>query len=340
MQIPEHTNNFIFYNSEDGQIKIQVIIDDKNETIWASQKAIAEIFGVSKSTISEHLSSIYQSEELEKTSTIRNFRTVQKEGNRQVKRDIEYYNLDVIISVGYRVNSLQATTFRKWATNTLREYLIKGFALDDQRLKQGNQLFDKDYFAELLERIREIRASERRFYQKVTDIYMTSIDYDVNSPITKDFFASVQNKLNWAITHQTASEIIVNRADIEKPNMGLTTWKKQKENGKILKSDVSIAKNYLNEKELSELNRIVSMFLDYAENIAEKKERKLTMRDWVEKLNSFLQFNEYDLLNHLGKVSKEVAQKTAEDIYTKFRVIQDKNYQSDFDKFIKELKEK
>jgi len=337
MQIPEYTNNFIFYNSEDGQIKIQVIIDDKNETIWASQKAIAEIFGVNKSGVSRHLKNIFDNGELDKNSVVAFFATT---GDDKKTYQVEYYNLDVIISVGYRVNSLQATTFRKWATNTLREYLIKGFALDDQRLKQGNQLFDKDYFAELLERIREIRSSERRFYQKVTDIYMTSIDYDVNSPITKDFFASVQNKLHWAITHQTASEIIVNRADIEKPNMGLTTWKKQKENGKILKSDVSIAKNYLNEKELSELNRIVSMFLDYAENIAEKKERKLTMRDWVEKINSFLQFNEYDLLNHLGKVSKEVAQKTAEDIYTKFRVIQDKNYQSDFDKFIKGLKEK
>jgi len=335
----QNTNNFIFYRAENGQVKIQVIIDDKNETIWASQKAIAEIFGVEAHTVNYHLGNIYESSELEQSATARKIRVVQTEGNRQVKREIEYYNLDVIISVGYRVNSTEATAFRKWATNVLREYLIKGFALDDERLKQGNQLFGKDYFAELLERIREIRASERLFYQKITDIYMTASDYDVNSPITKKFFANVQNKLHWAITHQTAAEIINDRVGIEKPNMGLTSWKNQKKDGKILKTDVSVAKNYLTEKELSELNRVVSMLLDFAENTAQRQ-IKMTMKDWIKRLDDFLQFNGYELLGNLGKISAEIAKVKAEKIYTEFRVEQDKNYVSDFDRFVKKIKEK
>jgi len=333
------TDNFIFYQSETGQIKIQVIVDDKNETIWASQKAMAEIFGVSKSTISEHLTNIFATGELQQNATVRNFRTVQTEGSRQVKREIEYYNLDAIISVGYRVNSVQATAFRKWATSVLREYMIKGFALDDERLKQQGQLFGKDYFSELLERIREIRASERLFYQKITDIYTTAIDYDAQSPVSQEFFATVQNKLHFAITHQTAAEIIQNRSDPQKENMGLTSWKGQKKGNKILKSDVSIAKNYLTEKELSELNRIVSMYLDYAENQAQRN-MKMTMHDWKDKLNAFLQFNEYDLLQNTGTVSAKVAKRIAETNYEQYRIQQDTTYNSDFDRFVKKIRKK
>jgi len=335
----EQQDNFIFYQSENGQIKIQVLIDNENETIWASQKAMAEIFGVESHTINYHLSNIYETHELEHISTTRKIRVVQTEGSRQVKREIEYYNLDAIISVGYRVNSVQATAFRRWATGVLKEYLIKGFVLDDERLKNQGQLFGKDYFAELLERIREIRASERLFYQKVTDIYTTASDYDPNSPITKEFFATVQNKLHFAITHQTAAEIVKSRSDPQKENMGLTSWKGQKKGGKILKSDVSVAKNYLTQKELSELNRIVSMYLDYAENQAQRN-RTMTMKDWIEKIDAFLQFNEYDILKNAGKVSAEIAKKIAEDHYKEFRIQQDKTYQSDFDRFVKKIHKK
>jgi len=335
----EQQDNFIFYQSENGQIKIQVLIDDKNETIWASQKAMAEIFGVESHTINYHLSNIYETHELEHISTTRKIRVVQTEGSRQVKREIEYYNLDAIISVGYRVNSVQATAFRRWATGVLKEFMIKGFALDDERLKNQGQLFGKDYFAELLERIREIRASERLFYQKVTDIYATAIDYDPKSPITKDFCANVQNKLHFAITHQTAAEIVKNRSNPQKANMGLTSWKGQKKGEKVLKSDVSIAKNYLTQKELSELNRLVSMYLDYAENQAERN-RTMTMKDWIEKIDAFLQFNEYDILKNVGKVSAEIAKKIAEQNFKQFRVHQDLTHQSDFDRFVKKVSKK
>jgi len=333
---PEQSN-FLFYTTDEGEVNVEVFLQD--ETVWLTQKAMAELFGVVKSTISEHLSNIYDSEELDKEATVRKFRTVQQEGDREVSRELEYYNLDAIISVGYRVNSFQATQFRKWATRTLKEYLTKGFALDDERLKQGKKLFSKDYFDELLERVREIRASERRFYQKITDIFAEcSIDYDPQAPITRKFYATVQNKLHWAITGQTAAEIIKSRADAVKPNMGLKTWKKAPK-GKILKSDVSTAKNYLSEKELKELNRIVTMYLDYAELQAERQVA-MTMEDWVERLNAFLEFNDYEILDNPGKVSAAVAKELAEDEYDKFRVIQDKNYESDFDKSIKELKDK
>jgi hypothetical protein len=333
----EQQSGFLLYNTPDGEVRIEVAL--KDETVWLTQKAMAELFGVVKSTISEHLSNIYETGELDKEATVRNFRTVQQEGERTVKRNLEYYNLDAIISVGYRVNSIQATHFRKWATKTLREFLVKGFVLDDERLKQGETLFGKDYFDELLERIREIRASERRFYQKITDIYaQCSIDYDPNSEITQTFYKMVQNKLHWAISGHTAAELIAKRADAEKPNMGLTTWKRAPK-GKILKRDISTAKNYLSEKELKSLNRIVTMYLDYAESQAERQ-NAMTMEDWIKKLDGFLEFNDYEILQDAGKVSAKVAKELAEKEYEKFRPIQDKAFESDFDKLIEETKKR
>ncbi len=333
----EEQVSFLLYTSNQGDIRVDVALED--ETVWLSQKAMANLFGVSTPTISEHLANIYDTLELTKTTTVRNFRTVQQEGDREVTRNIEYYNLDAIISVGYRVNSVEATQFRKWATKTLREFLIKGFAIDDERLKQGKTLFGKDYFDELLERVREIRASERRFYQKITDIYAeASIDYDPSAEITRTFYKTVQNKLHLAITGNTAAELIKERADSKKPNMGLKTWKKAPK-GKVLKSDVSVAKNYLKEKELSGLNRIVSMYLDYAENQAERQ-MTMTMQDWVEKLDAFLNFNDYEILKNAGKVSAKVAKKLAEDEYEKFRPIQDKAFESDFDRLVKKTKKR
>lgn len=271
-------------------------------------------------------------------ATIRKIRIVQKEGGRDVAREIDFYNLDAIIAIGYRVNSYQATQFRIWATKTLREFIIKGFVLDDERLKQGSR-FGKDYFDELLERIREIRASERRFYLKITDIYeQCSIDYDKKAEITQAFFKTVQNKLHWAITGKTAAEIIAQRADATKPNMGLKTWEKTP-GGKIYKGDISVAKNYLIEKEIKELERIVSMYLDYAENQA-ARQKPMKMADWVQKLDAFLQFNEYEILGHAGKVSHEVALKLAKEEYKKFRVKQDKRFESDFDQEVKKIQAK
>lgn len=323
-------SQFIFYQGEDGSVKIQVILGD--ETIWATQNSIAEIFETTKQNVSYHLSNIYSEGELVKGATVKEILTVQREGNRNVSRNIEFYNLDVIISVGYRISSPKATTFRIWATSVLKEYMIKGFALDDERLKQGKQAFGKDYFDELLERIREIRASERRFYLKITDIYATAIDYDKNAPITQLFFKTVQNKLEYAITKHTASEIIRSRADSNKPNMGLTTWKNIRKGGKIQKSDVGVAKNYLTEDEISELNILVNMYLDYAE-LQAKRNRTMTMKDWAEKLDTFLQFNEYDLLKDSGRMRADVAKSFAEKEYDKFRVIQDREYKSDYERF-------
>jgi len=334
--VPDQSN-FLFYRGDDGSVKIEVIIQD--ETVWLPLNRIAELFGTSKQNISYHLQNIYKEGELNRGSTVKEILTVQQEGGREVSRNIEYYNLDAIISVGYRVNSAQATKFRIWATKTLKEYLIKGFALDDERLKQGGTLFGKDYFDELLERIREIRASERRFYQKITDIYaQCSIDYDPNSEITQTFYKTVQNKLHWAITGHTAAELIAKRADAEKPNMGLTTWKRAPK-GKVLKSDISTAKNYLSEKELKSLNRIVTMYLDYAESQAERQ-NAMTMEDWIEKLDGFLEFNDYEILQDAGKFSAKVAKKLAEEEYEKFRPIQDKAFESDFDKLVEETKKK
>lgn len=318
----------VLYQTEDGNVDVSVYYHD--ETFWLNQKAMGELFGVASNTITYHLQEIFKSGELNELSTARKFRVVQKEGSRNVTRELVFYNLDAIISVGYRVNSIQATRFRQWATATLKEFMIKGFVLNDDMLKNGPK-FGKDYFDELLERIKEIRASERRFYQKITDIYAEcSYDYDPQSEITKTFFKTVQNKLLFAITGHTAPEIIYDRADSTQENMGLTTWKNAP-NGKILKSDVKVSKNYLSQKELSGLNDIVSMYLDYAENQA-KRNKLMSMNDWVTKLDSFLQFNEYDLMQNLGKVSRTVAEQLAVNEYEKYRVIQDTSYKSDFDK--------
>ena len=330
------TFEVLFYTAPEGSSHIEVFYED--ETFWLSQKKMGELFGVDVRTVNEHLNNIFTTNELVKDSTIRNFRIVQKEGSRQVSRGVDFYNLDAIIAVGYRVNSIEATRFRIWSTKTLREFIIKGFVLDDERLKQGKK-FGKDYFDELLERIREIRASERRFYQKITDIYaQCSIDYDPRSEVTHNFYKMVQNKLHWAITGHTAAEIIAERAKAEKPNMGLTAWKNAPK-GKILKTDVAIAKNYLNEPELDELNRIVSMYLDYAENQARRK-IPMSMKDWAARLDNFLQFNEYAVLKDAGRISAEIAKKLAEQQYDQYRILQDHNYVSDFDEAIKDLEKK
>lgn len=332
---PQH-NDIIFYNTPTGDVKIEVIFND--ETFWLTQKRMAELFGVEVPAINKHLSNIYETGELDEKATISILETVQQEGTRMVKRNVEFYNLDAIIAVGYRVNSHQATQFRIWATKTLREFIIKGFVLDDERLKQGKR-FGKDYFDELLERIREIRASERRFYLKITDIYeQCSIDYNKDAEITQKFFKTVQNKLHWAITGKTAAELIADRADASQPNMGLTTWKNAPK-GKILKTDIGTAKNYLQEKEMKELERIVTMYLDFAELQAERQ-IPMKMADWVTRLDAFLQFNEYQILKDAGKVSHEVAMKLAEKEYEKFRVIQDRNFESDFEKEVKKITDK
>ncbi len=325
-------SEIILYTTPQGNVRLEVIVQD--ETVWLTQKAMGELFGVAKSTISEHLSNIFLSQELIESSVVRKIRTTATDGKNY---NTQFYNLDAIISVGYRVNSQQATQFRIWATQTLKEFIIKGFVLDDERLKQGKKLFGKDYFDELLERIREIRASERRFYQKITDIYSEcSIDYDPKAEITVTFYKTVQNKLHWAITGQTAAEIISKRADAELPNMGLTTWKNSPK-GKILKSDISVAKNYLNEQEMMELNRVVTMYLDYAENQA-ARQISMKMKDWVDKLDAFLQFNDYSVLKNAGTISAEIAKKLANDQYERFRVRQDSEYESDFDREIKRIK--
>jgi hypothetical protein len=335
---PEKPNEgeLIFYQTPEGTVRVEVLYAD--ETFWLNQKKIAELFGVEVPTISYHLKEIYDSGELRPEATIRKIQRVQREGNRDVSREIEFYNLDAIISVGYRVNSAQATRFRIWATQTLREFIIKGFVLDDERLKL-NKRFGKDYFDELLERIREIRASERRFYLKITDIYeQCSIDYDKDAEITQAFFKTVQNKLHWAVTGKTAAEIIAGRADAAKPTMGLTSWKNAPK-GKILKSDVATAKNYLIEHEIKELERIVGMYLDYAENQA-ARQIPMKMADWVKRLDAFLRFNEYEVLSDAGSVSAEVARQLAEEQYAQFRVRQDQEFESDFDKEVKRIEAK
>ncbi|MEA2077954.1 MAG: virulence RhuM family protein [Candidatus Marinimicrobia bacterium] len=332
--LPDKQSNFLLYTGNDGKVNIEVFL--KDETVWLTQKAIAELFCVNIPAISKHLSNIFENGELQKEATLSILETVQMEGNRRVKRKMEFYNLDAIISVGYRVNSYQATQFRIWATRTLKEYIIKGFVLDDERLKQGKQVFGKDYFDELLERIREIRASERRFYQKITDIYALSADYDNNAPITKEFFATVQNKLHWAITGKTAAEIIYDSADATKIYMGLTNWK-QAPDGKILKSDVSIAKNYLNEAHIKELNQIISAYLDLAENRAQRQ-ILMKMADWIEFLHSFLELSSYPILQDKGKVSALEAKLKAGQEYEEYRVTQDRDFISDFDKEIQRIK--
>lgn len=323
---------FLVYKTDDSNVTIDVIVDQ--ETIWASQKSIAQLFGKSVSTINEHLKQIYSTEELSPESTIRKFRIVQNEGGHDVTRNINYYNLDAIISVGYRVNSIQATRFRQWATQTLKEYMIKGFVLDDKRLKQGETLLGKDYFDELLERVRSIRASERRIWQKITDIFAEiSVDYDKNSPITHRFYANVQNKFHYAITGQTAAEIIYHTADHNKEHMGLMTWKNAPD-GRILKSDTTVAKNYLNEKQIKQLERNVTGYFDYVEDLIERR-NTFTMEQFAASIDRFLEFREYKILEGHGSISMKEARQKASDEYDVFNKTQ--KITSDFDKQIKNM---
>lgn len=329
-QLTNQQQNFILYTSADGSVNVDVVI--KDETVWLTQKSMASLFGVNVPAINKHLKNIFDSGELEKEPVISKMEITALD-NKKYKTN--FYNLDAIISVGYRVNSFQATQFRIWATKTLKEFIIKGFVLDDERLKQGKQVFGKDYFDELLERIREIRASERRFYQKITDIYALSADYNKNAPVTKEFFATVQNKLHWAITGKTAAKIIYDSADAKKIYMGLTNWKHAPE-GKILKSDVSVAKNYLNKAHIAELNQIISAYLDLAENRA-KRHIVMNMNDWVEFLHDFLKLSNYPILEDKGEISALEAKLKAEKEFEVYREIQDKNYLSDFDKEVKRI---
>jgi hypothetical protein len=325
---------FLLYKTSNNDIKVDVLI--QNETLWLNQKQIAELFAVNVPAIAKHIKNILDDGELHE-ATISKMEIVQKEGNREVKRNIDFYNLDMIIAVGYRVNSKQATHFRIWTTNVLKEYIIKGFAMDDERLKNPNNPFGKDYFEEQLARIRDIRSSERRFYQKITDIYaQCSADYDASSELTQNFFASVQNKLHWAIVGETAAEIIYNRANSQKENMGLTNWKNAPD-GRIRKTDVTVAKNYLDKEHLESLNRIVSAYLDLAENRASRK-IVMHMQDWIIFLNKFLDMADYPTLEDNGKISALEAKLKAEGEYEKYKVIEDKNYFSDFDILLDDLK--
>lgn len=325
-----NTANFLIFTTETGNPKIEVRVEE--EMIWLTQKLIAELFDVSIPTINEHLKNIYNTGELEQEATVRKFLIVQNEGNREVSRDIEHYNLDVIIAVGYRVNSKQATQFRIWATQILREFIIKGFVLDDERLKQGKKFFEKDYFQELLERVRSIRASERRIYQKITDIFAEcSIDYDKSADVAHDFYAMIQNKFHFAITGKTAPEIIHAKADATLPHMGLSTWKNAP-SGRILQSDVTVAKNYLAEEEIRRLERAVTSFFDYIENIIESK-KTFTMQAFAESVDKFLGFNEYKILNGKGTVSRTAADAKAIAEYQEFNTHQE--IESDFDREVK-----
>jgi len=322
---------FLLYTTPNGKVKVEIFLRDEN--IWLTQAKIAELFDIDRSVITKHLKNIFESSELQEDSVCANFAHTATDGKTY---QTKFYNLNAIISVGYRVNSRKATHFRIWATQVLKEYIIKGFAMDDKRLKNPNNIFGKDYFEEQLARIRDIRSSERRFYQKITDIYaQCSADYDPNETITKQFFATVQNKLHFAISGQTAPEIIAHRVDSKKPYIGLTSWKNSPK-GAIRKTDVSIAKNYLDEKELNLLNRIVTMYLDYAEMQAQKG-IVMYMKDWVAKLDAFLRFNEEDVLQDSGKVSHDVAVALAECEYEKYRVVQDRMLESDFDREVKKL---
>jgi hypothetical protein len=304
------SSEIVFYQGEDGRSRIQVRLD--GGTVWLTQRLLAELYQVSVPTINEHIRNIFDEGELDPGATIRKFRIVQPEGKREISRLVDHYNLEVTLAVGYRVRSDRGVQFRRWATERLSEYLAKGFVLDDARLKEG-RAGGPDYFDELLERIREIRASEKRFYQKIRDLYALAIDYDSSTNETKEFFQVVQNKLHWAITGSTAAEIIAERASADKPNMGLTTWK----GAKVRKADVTVAKNYLNDDEIRQLNRIVTMYLDYAEEQAERR-KPLYMRDWREKLDGFLKFNERGVLKNAGRISAEIAQKLALEQYEKF----------------------
>ena len=331
MQIRNSTVDFLVFTKQNSQDSIEVRVQDEN--VWLTQDGISRLFDKGRSTITEHLNSIFVEGELEEDSVCRKFRHTASDGK---SYNTKFYNLDAIISVGYRVNSIRATQFRQWATKVLRTFTVQGYVLDKNRLENG-QIFDEEYFEHLLEDIREIRMSERKFYQKITDIYATSVDYDRNAKTTKDFFANVQNKLHWAIHKHTAAELILERANAEKSHMGLTSWRKSP-NGKIEKSDVSIAKNYLSKDELDKLERFVTMYLDYAEFQA-KKQIPMTMEDWAVRLNKFLDFNEMEILQDKGKVNAEIAKSFAESEFEKYRIIQDKIFQSDFDLFLEDTKD-
>ena len=326
-------DNFLLYDTTNGEVRLQVYLQD--ETVWLTQKAMGMLFDTTPQNITTHLKNIFETGELQELATCKEFLQVQLEGNREVNRTHKFYNLDAIISVGYRVNSSKATQFRIWATQTLKEYIIKGFVMDDERLKQGNKVFGKDYFRELLERVRSIRASERRVYQQVTDIFSEcSIDYDRNSEITRNFFANVQNKFHFAIVGKTSAEIIHGQADAGKKNMGLETWKNSPD-GRILKSDTEVAKNYLKEDQIKRLERTVSAYFDYIENQIEMK-NTFTMETLAESVNKFLSFNDFKVLDGKGSVSRQQALEKAEKQYQEFNKTQ--KILSDFDKHIKKMK--
>lgn len=332
-ELPAPSGEFLLFTGSDGKVKVECRFQD--ETLWLTQRLMADLFGVGIPAINKHLKNIFESGELEEAATVSKMEIVRSEGGREVRREVDFYNLDAIIAVGYRVNSYQATQFRIWATRTLKEFIIKGFVMDDERLKQGGTVFGRDYFEELLERIREIRSSERRFYQKVTDIYALSVDYDRKAPITREFFATVQNKLHWAITGKTAAEQIYGSADATKIHMGLTSWKNAPQ-GKVQKSDIAVAKNYLSAAHIDELNRIVSAYLELAENRA-KRGILMKMSDWVGFLHNFLELSNYPILTDNGKISAEEAQIKAETEYETFRKQQDLEYRSDFDEEVKRI---
>ena len=329
IQIRNSTAEFLIFTKQAGENSIEVRVED--ETVWLTQKLIGVLFDKGRSTITEHLKNIFETGELDENSVCREFRHTAEDGKEYITK---YYCLDAIISIGYRVNSLRATQFRQWATGVLRDFAIRGYVLDRDRLKNG-QFFSKEYFDSLLAEIREIRSSERKFYQKITDIYATAMDYQPDAETTRTFFAIVQNKLHFAIHGQTAAELIMQRADHKKERMGLTTWKNAPY-GKIIKTDVVIAKNYLSEKELKSLDRFVTMYLDYAEDQAERN-IPMTMQDWADKLNAFLQFNERDILDNPGRVTQEIAKVFAESEFEKYRLVQDRLFESDFDRQVKLL---
>ena len=332
---PQQFPNFVIFKIDNAKVNIDVLF--QNETLWLTQKQLAELFETTPQNITLHLKNIYSENELNESTTCKDFLQVQKEGKREVQRNRKYYNLKAITAIGYRVNSHRATEFRKWATEVLHEYIVKGFAMDDERLKQIKH-FGKDYFNEQLERIREIQASERRFYQKITDIYALSADYDKNNEITQQFYATVQNKMHWAICGKTAAEIIYSEADATKIYMGLKTWKNAPK-GKILKSDISIAKNYLNKEHINKLDRIVVAYLELAE-LRVSQSIVMNMKDWIEFLDKFIELSSYPILLDRGKISALEAKLKAESEYEKYRVIQDLEYLSDFDKMLLEMERK
>ena len=319
---------FLIYQSEDGSTRIDVMLEA--ETLWLNQKQLTELFGKAKGTISEHIKHIFEDGEMTPEATVRLFRTVQSEGGRDVTREVEHYNLDMVLALGFRVRSPVGVRFRQWANDKLKEYIVKGFVLDDARLKNPGK--GRDYFDELTRRLQDIRTSERRFYQKITDIYATSVDYDASHALTQTFFATVQNKVHFAIHGQTAAELIATRANSNQPNMGLTTW----EGARIRKADVSIAKNYLNEEEMRALNNLAEQYLIFAEGQAMRR-IAMTMQDWISKLEGFLTLNDREILQGAGKVSAELAKAHAEQEFGKFRVLDDQHFESDFDQMVKQL---